>query len=103
MARSVADLEHIPAIQSSGLFNIKAVYSRTRKSAETLIPGGSVDIYSDDSGRGRGMDDLLARRDIQAVDVVLPITHQPNVIKKAFQAGKHVVRRPVSASTESDF
>ncbi len=69
------------------------MYSRSKKSANALIPNGSVDIYSDDSGSGKGLDDLLARKDIQAVDVVLPITHQPVVIKKALKAGKHVVRQ----------
>jgi predicted dehydrogenase len=50
-----------------------------------------VDIYSNDSGEGKGLDDLLAREDIHAVDVVLPITHQAEIIKKALKAGKHVV------------
>jgi hypothetical protein len=84
--------EHLPAIEKSGLYDIKAVYSRSKKSAEGLIPNNaSVDIYSDDSGPGKSLDDLLARKDIQAVDVVLPITHQPSVIKKCLTAGKHVV------------
>jgi len=84
--------EHLPAINASGLYDVKAVYSRSRKSAEALIPGGGVDIYSDDSGSGKSLDDLLARKDIQAVDIVLPITHQPSVIKRALKAGKHVVQ-----------
>jgi predicted dehydrogenase len=83
--------EHLPAIQKSGLYDIKAVYSRSKKSAEALIPNSSVDIYSDDSGPGKSLDDLLSRNDIQAVDVVLPITHQPAVIRKCLSAGKHVV------------
>ena len=78
----------------SGAYDIKAVYSRSKKSAGALIPDGSIDIYSDDSGPGKGLDDLLARKDIQAVDVVLPISHQPEVIKKALRAGKHVVLLP---------
>ena len=43
--------EHLSAIEKSGLFDIKAVYSPSKKSAEALIPNGSVDVYSDDSGR----------------------------------------------------
>jgi glucose-fructose oxidoreductase len=84
--------EHVPAIEQSKLYDIKAVYSRSKKSAAALLPNALVDIYSDDSGPGKGLDDLLARKDIQAVDVVLPITHQPTVIKQALKAGKHVVR-----------
>jgi predicted dehydrogenase len=67
------------------------VYSRSKKSASALLPNESVDIYSDDSGPGKGLDDLLARKDIEAVDVVLPIVNQPDVIKKSLLAGKHVV------------
>lgn len=84
--------EHLPAIEKSGLYDVKAVYSRSKKSAEALVPNGSVDTYSDDSGSGKSLDDLLARKDIQAVDIVLPITHQPSVIKKCLIVGKHVVR-----------
>jgi predicted dehydrogenase len=87
-------LEHLPAIRAAGTYEIKAVYSRSKKSAEALITDGSVDVYSDDSGPGKGLEDLLERKDIQAVDVVLPITHQPEVIKKALKAGKHVVSFP---------
>jgi predicted dehydrogenase len=92
LSEIVLTVEHLPAIEKSGLYEIKAVYSRSKKSAEALIPKGSIDIYSDDSGPGKGLDDLLSRKDIHAVDVVLPITHQPAVIKKSLQAGKHVVR-----------
>jgi len=84
-------VEHLPAIERSGLYDVKAVYSRSKKSAKALIPDGSVDIYSEDSGPGKELDDLLSRRDIQAVDVVLPINNQPDVIRKALKAGKHVV------------
>jgi predicted dehydrogenase len=73
------------------LYEIKAVYSRSKKSAEKLIPNDSVDIYSDDAGSGKGLDDLLARKDIQAVDIVLPITLQPRIVREALAAGKHVV------------
>jgi glucose-fructose oxidoreductase len=91
---TILTVEHLPAIEKSGLYDVKAVYSRSKKSAEALIPNGSVDIYSDDSGPGKSVDDLLAREDIQAVDIALPITHQPNIIRKALGAGKHVVLTP---------
>ena len=84
-------VEHLPAIERSGLYDVKAVYSRSKKSAEALLPDETVDIYSEDSGPGKQLDDLLSRKDIQAVDVVLPIVQQPGVIKKALKAGKHVV------------
>jgi len=75
------------------------VYSRSKKSAEELLPNAAVDVYSNDSGEGKGLDDLLAREDIHAVDVVLPITHQAEIIKKALKAGKHVVYHPTSETS----
>jgi len=46
---------------------------------------------------GKSLDDLLARRDIEAVIVVLPINNQPEIIKKALAAGKHVLsEKPVA-------
>lgn len=63
---------------------LKAVYSRSLQSAEKLaenIPATvekikreyekvpDVDIYSDDSGLGKGYRDLLARDDIMAVTI----------------------------------
>jgi len=46
-------VEHLPAIERSGLYDIKAGYSRSKQSAEALIPDESVDIYSDDSSPGK--------------------------------------------------
>ena len=57
---------HVPAIKALGdRFEIAAVYSRTRATAEALLPllPGSADIYTD-------LDALLARPDIEAVDVI---------------------------------
>jgi predicted dehydrogenase len=60
--------EHLPAIQAaSSLISLKAIYSRSLKSAKTLSESiSSVDLYSDDS-EGATFDDLLKRDDIQGV------------------------------------
>ncbi|KAL9109549.1 MAG: hypothetical protein Q9227_005885 [Pyrenula ochraceoflavens] len=50
----------------------------------------SVTLYSDDSGAGKTYDDLLARDDVNAVIIALPILNQPEYIKKALLRGKHV-------------
>lgn len=69
---------------------MKATYSRSLKSAKNVAEGLSgVDVYSDDSDKK--YKDLLARSDIQAVIVALPITKQPEFIKEALKAGKHVL------------
>lgn len=59
--------EHLPAVQATPLLNLKAVYSRSLKSAKTLSEHLSdIDLYSDDS-EGRTYDDLLKRDDIKGV------------------------------------
>lgn len=81
---------------------MKAVYSRSAKSAKTLeVDESTVDIYSDDSGAGKTLNDLLARSDIHAVIIALPIRNQPDYIRKALSAGKHVLsEKPVAENVK---
>jgi predicted dehydrogenase len=81
---------------------LKAVYSRSLKSAKSLGTDDSkVDLYSDDSGSGKSLDDLLARSDLQAVIIALPIKTQPEYIRKALQAGKHVLsEKPIAENVK---
>lgn len=86
-----------------GPVQLKAVYSRSEKSAQGLASAaselklGAPDVYHDGNS-STNLDALLARSDITAVIVVLPITHQPAVIIKALAAGKHVLsEKPVAA------
>ncbi|VBB80435.1 Putative Oxidoreductase [Podospora comata] len=100
--------EHLPAILASpDLLSLKAVYSRSQTSSVALadaLPadGPKPDIYYDSpSEPGRGLADLLKRDDIVAVDVALPILAQPEVIKAALKAGKHVLsEKPVAADVK---
>lgn len=60
-----------------------------------------VDVYSDESGAGKSLDDLLARTDIQAVIIALPIRNQPEYVRKALMAGKHVLsEKPVAENVQ---
>ncbi|KAF8469218.1 hypothetical protein BDZ91DRAFT_721929 [Kalaharituber pfeilii] len=94
--------EHEPAIVSSPSWNLLAIYSRTRLSAEKLADGKKYDIYSDDSEAGKQLDDLLARRDLDAVLIALPILVQPQIIKKCLHAGKHVLsEKPIAPDLKS--
>ena len=60
----------------------------------------SPDIYystGPDDAASKSLDDLLARPDIDAVVVALPILTQAEVIEKALRAGKHVLsEKPVA-------
>ncbi|KAL5520816.1 hypothetical protein ACEPAF_2819 [Sanghuangporus sanghuang] len=103
---------HLPAVAELGSKVIlRAVYSRSYKSASELADSAKVtlkleappNIYSDDStGSGSTLDALLARADIDAVIIALPITTQPEIIIKCLQAGKHVLsEKPVAADVKS--
>jgi predicted dehydrogenase len=72
------------------------------KSAQSLEADSSkVDLYSEDSGAGKSLDDVLARSDIGAVIIALPIKNQPEYIRKALLAGKHVLsEKPVAENVK---
>ena len=91
-----------PAIQASKDLELKAVYSRSLKSAKSLETDESkVDLYSDDSGPDKSLDDLLARSDIHAAIIALPIKNQPEYIRKALLAGKHVLsEKPIAENVK---
>ncbi|CAK7201574.1 hypothetical protein SEUCBS139899_004280 [Sporothrix eucalyptigena] len=97
--------EHLPAIEAADALTLGAVYSRSQKSAEALAAsatlgtdGKTPDVYFDSPATaGRSLDDLLARSDIQAIVISLPILVQPAVITKALAAGKHVLsEKPIA-------
>ena len=84
---------HVPSLLRLGnLFQIVAVYSRTLNTAAALahhIPY-EVELYTD-------LTTLLARKDIEAVEVLLPIAVMPDVVRAALAAGKHVLsEKPIA-------
>lgn len=102
---------HLPAIASVGssVVALKAIYSRSEKSAAGLAADAQnalkleskPDVYFD-SDPAKNLDALLARSDISAVLVVLPITTQPSIVLKALAAGKHVLsEKPVAPDVAS--
>ncbi|KAI1467800.1 NAD(P)-binding protein [Daldinia caldariorum] len=100
--------QHIPAAITSPFLSIKAIWSRSRKTAEDaskLVSSDaapSVDLYSADSGEGKSYEDLLKRSDIDGVIIALPILDQPSFIEKALAAGKHVLaEKPIAKDLET--
>ncbi|KAJ4290420.1 hypothetical protein N0V90_010636 [Kalmusia sp. IMI 367209] len=89
--------EHLPAIRATSSLALKAIYSRSLASAQSLADGTEgVDVYSEDQ-EGKGYEALLKRDDIVAVVIALPILVQPDYIKKALSAGKHVLaEKPIA-------
>jgi predicted dehydrogenase len=84
---------HLPALlRLSDRFEIVAVHSRTPESTAALIEriGASVEPIAD-------VDALLARADIDAVDMVLPIPAQAAVLAQVLASGKHVIsEKPIA-------
>lgn len=81
---------------SNSNLSLKAIYSRSLKSAEETAALVSVgadrpELYSADSGSGKTYQNLLLRSDITAVIIALPIVSQPEYIEAALSAGKHVL------------
>lgn len=94
------------------------MYSRSLKSAQSLAIHGDIQLYSDDSGSGKSCADLLKRSDIQAVIIALvastaelfpiidspislPIPKQPEYVRLALSAGKHVLsEKPIAENVK---
>ncbi|KAF4949861.1 hypothetical protein FGADI_8605 [Fusarium gaditjirri] len=97
--------QQLPAIEAVGYLNLKAVYSRSEEAAILLAKQarGKVDIYFDSPPMsGRSLDDLLARSDIAAVSACATILVQPQLIRKALSARKHVLsEKPIAQDTET--
>ncbi|OOQ83394.1 NAD-binding Rossmann fold oxidoreductase family protein [Penicillium brasilianum] len=89
--------EHLPAVLASEHLDLKAVYSRSLRSAEDTAKasGKQVELYSEDSKQG--YNDVLSREDVDAVIIALPIASQASYIRAALSAGKHVLsEKPVA-------
>ncbi|HXV43829.1 MAG TPA: Gfo/Idh/MocA family oxidoreductase, partial [Anaerolineae bacterium] len=78
---------HVPALlELENIFEIVAIYSRSQTSAVALaekLPG-QVEAVTD-------LPALLARDDIEAVNIILPIDVMPGIIEMALRSGKHVI------------
>ncbi|KIY71507.1 NAD(P)-binding protein [Cylindrobasidium torrendii FP15055 ss-10] len=92
---------YLPALDGISGSELKAVYSRSKKTSETFVASplvkSSPAVYHDEDGGQGGIDALLARSDISAVLVVLPIPLQPSIVLKALASGKHVIsEKPIA-------
>ncbi len=89
-----------PAVLATPDLKLKAIYSRSLKSAKELNAAGA-DLYSDDSGAGKTYHDLLLRPDIHCCIIALPIMSQPAYIEAALTAGKHVLsEKPIAENVK---
>lgn len=84
---------HLPALLAMpDRFHIAAVYSRTEERARALVERipYPADAMTDLAA-------LLARNDVDAVDILLPIDQLPSAVDMALAAGKHVIsEKPIA-------
>ncbi|KAA8645195.1 hypothetical protein EYZ11_011047 [Aspergillus tanneri] len=94
--------EHLPKLIAHNA-NLLAVYSRSQKSAESIVEAAkpltkkaaSIKAYSDESQDN--LDALLGRADVTAVVIAVPILALPDLIRKCLAARKHVLsEKPVA-------
>jgi predicted dehydrogenase len=94
----------LPAIRSIADFKLKALYSRSQKSAEKLAKAagdGVQAFYETPASEDRNLDALLARSDIQAISIAVSISTGPEFIRKALQAGKSILsEKPIAPTVE---
>ncbi|ODV88562.1 hypothetical protein CANCADRAFT_124427 [Tortispora caseinolytica NRRL Y-17796] len=91
--------QHLPSLVHNKKADVVAIYSRSKDSAQALADEFSIpDVYYDKNNTdGNTLELLLARSDIDACVIALPILVQPDVIKKVLSSGKHVLaEKPVA-------
>lgn len=84
---------HIPAILAAGeRYQIRMICARTPESAQRLAAQIPYPVET-----STDVDAVLARPDIEAVDIVVPIADLPALIEKALAQGKHVIsEKPIA-------
>jgi len=90
--------EHVPAVEACSLLTLKAIYSHSKVAAQNLSQAEDIDWYYDNPATPLyALDDLLAREDIHAVIIAVPVFLQSSLIKQALAAGKHVLsEKPIA-------
>ncbi|KAM0787012.1 hypothetical protein ACM66B_006280 [Microbotryomycetes sp. NB124-2] len=104
-----AKTSHLPAIVAADGLKLLAVYSRSVKSAQELADAAKqhpklaqgIECYADNPLTNGGLDELLARDDVKTVILALPIMVQPDIIQRAWKAGKNVIsEKPIAPTVE---
>ncbi|MGO8951120.1 MAG: Gfo/Idh/MocA family protein [Ktedonobacterales bacterium] len=84
---------HAPALHAlEDRYEVVAIFSRRIENAAALAATfpHPIALYTDATA-------LLARDDIEAVDILLPISLQPEMIEAALHAGKHIISEKPAA------
>lgn len=102
---------YLPALlANTSTINLHSLWSRSSSSTDALLSSAkSIGLLKSDADvkvyngtDANGLDAVLADPEVDAVAFILPITAQPPLITKAWQAGKHVLsEKPVGKDTET--
>ncbi len=89
---------HIPALLSCGdAFQIVAIYSRNLATAQARVADVPYPVEATDD-----LAALMAREDIDALDILLPIDVQAAVVEQALDSGKHILsEKPIAPDIAS--
>ena len=82
---------------------MKAVYSRFKSAAQRISQEEDVDWYYDHPAiPSSSLEELLARDDIHAVVIAVPLFVQSELIRKTLAAGKHVLsEKPIAEDVKT--
>lgn len=75
---------------------LKGCFNRTHEKAEAFAKKASspIEVYKE-------LDDVFADKEIDIVDALLPVQFNPDVIKRAIEAEKHIViEKPIAATLD---
>lgn len=89
---NIVENAQIPSYLDAG-YRLEAMTSRTRANAERVAAAAGIARVHD------SVEELLADPAVDVVDIALPPILQPDVIRRALQAGKHVLAQKPLAVT----
>ena len=94
-AGGIVDGAHLPAYTKAG-FHVSSIYDVDKSKAEDVAKRHGIAHVS------ASLDELLARTDVDIVDIAVPAAEQPAIFTKVAAAKKHILAQKPFATTVSD-
>ncbi|WVR07447.1 hypothetical protein IAU60_004488 [Kwoniella sp. DSM 27419] len=102
-----AKASYLPALLAlqGNTVNLHTIWSRSSSSAESLLSAAQEQDASLKpvlKHGDEGLEAVLADKEVEGVMIVLPITTQPDIVRRAWKAGKHVISEKPLAKDVKD-